>query len=207
MAGFWRTRGSPTITGRRIDIAGRMAGVLAGGLRPPARTYASRGLRALASLSLARSDGRTETRRIWCSTALNTDLDFPYVSQAFLIEREVIYKKSRKVSTELALGITSRSPDQASPERLLELNRGHWTIENRCHYVIDWNFDEDRSRIRTGHGPENVSRLRRFAVGVIQFLSDDKSSVAQKMQQLNRNTRLVFDYLRMSINSTRPRLL
>ncbi len=151
--------------------------------------------------------GRTETRRIWCSTALNTDLDFPHVGQAFLIEREVIYKKSRKVSTEMALGMTSRSPDQASPKRLLELNRGHWTIENRCHYVIDWNFDEDRSRIRTGYGPENVSRLRRFAVGVIQFLSDDKSSVAQKMQQLNRNTRLVFDYLRMSINSTRPRLL
>jgi hypothetical protein len=45
---FWRTRGSPTITGRRIDV-------LAGGLRPPARTYASRGLRALASLSMARS--------------------------------------------------------------------------------------------------------------------------------------------------------
>ncbi len=45
---FWRTRGSPTITGRRVDV-------LAGGLRQPARTYASRGLRASASLSLARS--------------------------------------------------------------------------------------------------------------------------------------------------------
>ena len=75
---------------------------------------------------------------------------------------------------------------------------------HRCHYVIDWNFDEDRSRIRTGHGPENVSRLRRFAVGVIQFISDGKSSVAEKMRQLHRNTRLVFDYLRMTKNSTRP---
>ncbi len=34
--------------------------------------------------------------------------------------------------------------------------------------------------------PENISRLRRFAVGVIQFISDGKSSVAQKMQQLNQ---------------------
>ena len=42
-------------------------------------------------------------------------------------------------------------------------NRGHWSIENGCHYTIDRNFDEERSRIRTGHGPENVSRLRRFA--------------------------------------------
>jgi predicted transposase YbfD/YdcC len=73
-------------------------------------------------------------------------------------------------------------------------------IENGCHYTIDWNFDEDRSRIRTGHGPENVSRLRRFAVGLIQSkgLAD---SVAEKMRQLHRNTRLVFDYLRMSKNT------
>lgn len=151
--------------------------------------------------------GRIETRRIWCSAALNEYLDFPHVGQAFLIEREVVHKKSGKITHEIALGVTSRTPEQANPERVLKVNRGHWTIENRCHYVIDWNFDEDRSRIRTGHGPENITRLRRFAVGVIQFISDGKSSVSQKMQQLNRNTRLVFDYLRMTSNSTRPGLL
>lgn len=151
--------------------------------------------------------GRIETRRIWCSAALNEYLDFPHVGQAFLIEREVVYKKSGKITHEIALGVTSRTTEQANPERILKVNRGHWTIENRCHYVIDWNFDEDRSRIRTGHGPENITRLRRFAVGVIQFISDGKSSVSQKMQQLNRNTRLVFDYLRMTSNSTRLGLL
>ena len=43
------------MTGRRIDIAGRTAGVLAGGLRPPPGLYASRGLLALAALSVAGS--------------------------------------------------------------------------------------------------------------------------------------------------------
>lgn len=148
--------------------------------------------------------GRIETRRIWCSTALNAHLDFPHVGQVFLIEREVLHKKSGRLTLETALGITSRSPEQAHPQRVLATNRGHWAIENRCHYVIDWNFDEDRSRIRTGYGPENISRLRRFAVGVIQFISDGTTSVAEKMRQLHRNTRLVFDYLRMSKNSTRP---
>ena len=147
--------------------------------------------------------GRIETRRIWCSAALNKYLDFPHVGQVFLIEREAIYKKSGKITHDIALGVTSRTPEQASPKRILKVNRGHWTIENRCHYVVDWNYDEDRSRIRTGHGPENITRLRRFAVGVIQFISDGTDSVSQKMQQLNRNTRLVFDYLRMTSNSTR----
>ena len=145
--------------------------------------------------------GRIETRRIWCSTALNSYAHFPHVGQVFLIEREVIHKKTQKQTLETALGITSRPPEQAGPKRLLEINRGHWTIENRCHYVIGWNFDEDRSRIRTGHGPENVSRLRRLAVGILHHFSDGKTSITQKMAHLNRNIRLVFDYLRMTRNS------
>jgi predicted transposase YbfD/YdcC len=148
--------------------------------------------------------GRIETRRIWCSTALNAYIDFPDLGQVFLIERETVNKKTGKLCTDIALGMTRCTPEQANPERLLTINRGHWTIENRCHYVIDWNFDEDRCRIRTGYGPENMSRLRRFAVGVIQCFSNGKSGVAEKTRRLNRNTRLVFDYLRMTSNSTQP---
>lgn len=146
--------------------------------------------------------GRIETRKIWTSCALNAYLDFPYVGQAFVIERERIDKKTGKSSTEVAYGITSQTPEQADAQQVLKTNRGHWSIENGCHYVIDWNYDEDRGRIRTGHGPENTTRLRRFAVGIIK--SKGVKSVADQMRQLHRNTRLVFDYLRMSKNSTTP---
>ena len=91
------------------------------------------------------------------------------------------------------------APEQADPQRVLATNRGHWSIENSCHYIIDWNYDEDRSRIHTGYGPENITRLRRFAISVIKLKS--ARSVAQKMRQLSRDVRLVFDYLRMSKNS------
>jgi predicted transposase YbfD/YdcC len=143
--------------------------------------------------------GRIETRKIWTTTALNDFLDFPHVGQAFAIERERIEKKSGKRSHEIAYGVTSRPQKQADARRVLNTNRGHWTIENSCHYILDWNYDEDRCRIRTGHGPENVTRLRRFAISVIK--SKGVSNVAQKMRQLNKNTRLVFDYLRMTTNS------
>ena len=83
---------------------------------------------------------------------------------------------------------------------MLQVNRGQWTIENSCHYILDWTFDEDRSRIRTGHGPENITRLRRFAIGVIKSRAGARS-VAQKMRQLTRHVRWVFDYLRMTENS------
>jgi hypothetical protein len=83
--------------------------------------------------------GRIETRSIWCSTALNDYLDFPHVGQVFLIERESIKKKTGVPSREIALGITSRTPQQASPKRVLAVNRGHWSIES-VHYIIDWNY-------------------------------------------------------------------
>jgi predicted transposase YbfD/YdcC len=143
--------------------------------------------------------GRIEIRKIWTTTELNGYLNFPHVGQAFAIERQFINKKTGERSCEVAYGITSRTVDEADPGRVLNVNRGHWTIENSCHYIIDWNYDEDRSRIRTGHGPENITRFRRFAIGVIK--SKGVRSVAQKMRELTFNVRLVFDYLRMTENS------
>ena len=146
--------------------------------------------------------GRIETRRIWCSTELNAYLDFPHVGQVFQIERESIDKKTGVISLETALGITSRTPQQASPKRVLTVNRGHWSIES-VHYIIDWNYDEDRSQIRTGFGPENITRLRRFAVGILKSFQKPTESIAEMMRKLVFNTRLVFDYLRMTQNSIR----
>jgi predicted transposase YbfD/YdcC len=143
--------------------------------------------------------GRIEIRKIWTTTELNDYLNFPHVRQAFLIQRESTNKKTGKYSCEIAYGITSRSPEEADPQRVLDTNRNHWSIENSCHYIIDWNYDEDRSRICKGHGPENITRLRRFAIGILK--SKGVRSVPQKMRQLMRNVRLVFDYLRMSENS------
>jgi len=57
-------------------------------------------------------------------------------------------------------------------------------------------YDEDRSQIRTGHGPENMTRLRRFAVGLIT--SRDAKNISKKIRQMASRTRMVFDYLRMT---------
>jgi predicted transposase YbfD/YdcC len=143
--------------------------------------------------------GRIETRNIWITTELNDYLDFPHVGQAFRVERITVHKKSGKLSQELAYGITSKTPEKANAAQVLSENRKHWSIENSCHYVIDWNYDEDRSRIAKGYGPENITRLRRFAIGLIK--SKGVRSVAQKMRELMMNTRGVFDYLKMTRNT------
>jgi predicted transposase YbfD/YdcC len=45
--------------------------------------------------------------------------------------------------------------------------RGHWGIENQCHWILDVTFGEDRSRQRAKHGAENVAWLRRMAVSLL----------------------------------------
>jgi predicted transposase YbfD/YdcC len=148
---------------------------------------------------LTLAHGRLESRAIWTTTRLNAYLNFPLVGQAFAIERLRIDKKTGKTSTEVVYGLTDHSPQSADPARLLAFNRAHWGIEAH-HYILDWNWDEDRCTIRTGHGPENITRLRRFAVGLIQSKASD--SVAATIDKLARNVRRVFDYLRMTRNSS-----
>ena len=42
------------------------------------------------------------------------------------------------------MGSPAEPPAQADPQTILNTNRGHWCIENSCHYILDWNYDEDR---------------------------------------------------------------
>ena len=142
--------------------------------------------------------GRLESRTIWTTTALNDYLNFPHIGQVFAIERQRIDKKTGKQSIEIVYGLTDHTPATADAARLLAFNRGHWGIEAH-HYILDWNWDEDRCTIRTGHGPENITRLRRFATGLIK--SKGRDSVAATIAKLARNVRRVFDYLGMTGNS------
>ncbi len=147
--------------------------------------------------------GRIESRSIWTSTKLNDYLNFPCVGQVFAIQRHAISKKSGKDSGEIVYGITDHSPQSADAEKLLAYNRKHWGVES-VHYILDWNWDEDRCKLSKGHGPENITRLRRFATGLIKSKSRD--SVASTIRKLARRVRRVFDYLRMTENS-HPRTL
>jgi len=75
--------------------------------------------------------------------------------------------KAGKTTTEVVYLITTLAPSKASPQRLLELNRGHWSSENRSHSVRDVTFKQDRSRLRTGNAPQIIAALRNLAITLI----------------------------------------
>jgi predicted transposase YbfD/YdcC len=146
----------------------------------------------------ALAHGRIESRSIWTSTVLNNDLEFPSVGQIVAIQRHAIDKKSGEETHEIAYGLTSHSPLSANAEQVLMFNRAHCGVESH-HYLLDWNWHEDRCTIGKGHGPENITCLRRFAAGLIKSISKD--SVSATIEKLARNVRRVFDHLRMTENS------
>lgn len=141
--------------------------------------------------------GRIEIRRIWVTSQLNDYVTFPHVAQAYRIEREITDKKTGQTTCVTAYGVTSRTEEEASPQTVLHKVRGHWSVEV-SHYIIDWVFDEDRSTIRTGFGPENMTRLRRFAIGLIK--SKGIKGISKKMRRLNKKMRAVLDYLKITNN-------
>ena len=50
------------------------------------------------------------------------------------------------------------------------MNRGHWEIENRLHWVRDVTFDEDRCRIRKANGAQIMACLRNMAISIFRLL-------------------------------------
>ena len=109
--------------------------------------------------------GRIEVRRIATTTWLNEYLAWPQVGQVFRLERERRVKG--KTTTEVAYGITSLSRSEADAERLLDLTRAHWRIENGLHWVLDVTFREDDSRVRDRTAARNFALLRKIALNLV----------------------------------------
>ena len=57
--------------------------------------------------------------------------------------------------------------------------RGHWSVENACHWTLDVTFREDESRIREEHLRENMAWLNRFCLSLLKQ-RPGRQSVAMK---------------------------
>lgn len=126
-----------------------------------------------------------EVRHIWTSTELEGYLDFPYAAQVFCIQRDTTALSSGKIHTQTVYGLTSLSPEKADPARLLALNRSHWSIENRLHWVRDFVFDEDRCRIRRGVGARVMASLRNLAISLLRLAG--AASIAAALRFCSHN--------------------
>lgn len=93
----------------------------------------------------------------------------PHLHQVCRIERVCYELDGSQPRSEVRYAATSLSAEQADPVRLLELARGHWSIENKLHYVRDRTFDEDRSQVRKNNAPQTMASLRNLAISLFRL--------------------------------------
>jgi hypothetical protein len=92
-----------------------------------------------------------------------------------------VVEQDGTVSSETRYFITSAHRELAGARRLLQWARGHWSIENRGHYVRDVTFGEDASRIRKGSGPEVMAAVRNAAIGFLR--STGATNIAETIRR------------------------
>jgi predicted transposase YbfD/YdcC len=115
-----------------------------------------------------RGHGRREIRTLKILT-ISTGIDFPHAAQALQIRRRRHRShEPKRFTTETVYAITDLRVHQAKPEHLAAWIRGHWAIENKIHWVRDVTYDEDRSQIRTGNGPQVMAALRNAAISALR---------------------------------------
>ncbi len=126
------------------------------------------------------SHGRHERRQaiVVSDPSLAHTLGFPHLAAIARIDR---WRKpqDKPVETSTRYFLLS-SP--ISAQRLLDVVRGHWTIENQLHWVLDVVLNEDAARNRIGHGPENLAIVRKLALNALRT-HPDKTSLRGKIKR------------------------
>ena len=124
-----------------------------------------------------RQHGRTATRTIKMITA-PAWVGFAGATQLAQLRRTVTRNGKRTV--EVVYLITSADHHAAPPATLAAWVQGHWSIENRLHWVRDVTYDEDRSQVRTGHAPQVMATLRSTAISLLRLTGIN--NIAQRLR-------------------------
>ncbi len=125
--------------------------------------------------------GRLEIRECWAISEPDY-LTYPRNSQNWkgLQTLAMIISERRlgeQVEIKTRYFISSRKMDAKA---FLKAKRSHWAIENGLHWVLDMAFQEDHSRVRKDHAPENLAVLRHMAVNLLKQEHTLKAGIRAK---------------------------
>ena len=99
-----------------------------------------------------------------------------------------------KKSVEKRYYLTSHEPDA---ERLQKLIREHWSIENKCHWILDMTWNEDQSRIRKQNAAQNVALLRKLALNLLKKDTTIKDTIRGKRLQATFSEEILEGFLKI----------
>jgi len=148
--------------------------------------------------STEKTRGR-RVRRTIKTTAVPAWITFPGAAQVAQLRRTVTVKGIKTV--EVVYVITSVDHATAPPATLAAWVQGHWSVENKLHYVRDVAYAEDTSRVRTGHAPRIMATLRNTAISLLHLTG--ATNITKALRHLDRTPGKIIRLLNSS-NPTMP---
>ena len=135
---------------------------------------------SIAASTVDGDHGRIETRTAMLSSDVSWLQETHHWPGLAAIGKVVrVRETSDATSTETAYYLLST---QMTPERFGEVVRAHWGIENRLHWCLDVTFNEDQSRSRMDHAPQNLAVLRHMALNLLRR-ETSKGSLRKKLRR------------------------
>ena len=122
--------------------------------------------------------GRIEVRRAWATEDIAWLPDrecWPGLRSVVLVEAERTV--GDHTTREGRLFISSLPADAAHLARVV---RSHWAIENSLHWVLDVAMNQDRTRIRKDHAPDNLAVLHHIALNLLKQERTEKLGIKNK---------------------------
>jgi len=131
--------------------------------------------------------GRHEVRRCVALTSTSIGESHIWAGMQSVVMVESMRNNADGCTSEKRFYISSLAADS---EKLAKAIRGHWEIENRLHWCLDVCFDEDASRIRKDHAPENLNIIRKIAMNLLRLNPLKRSLPKKRLEACLNNTYL-----------------
>jgi predicted transposase YbfD/YdcC len=128
---------------------------------------------------ITKGHGRVETRRYWITSCLDTlskKKNWAGLKTIGMVQSERYINGKTTIESRHFIASIDQNASKFS-----NAVRSHWSIENQLHWVLDVSFNEDASRVRANHGPENLSVARRIALNILRQDKSSKSSVKSRL--------------------------
>jgi len=172
----WTVKGNQGQLQRDIEILFEPE-LCTGGFSPSHKDFQT-------AVTRGKGHGRRERRTLTSSSLLKEYVKWPYGEQVFRLERHFVRISDDKVFQEVSYGVSSLTRDEANADRLLELVRGHWGIENGLHFRRDDTLKEDRCRLK-GQGAQAMAVVNNLVLGLLRKTSFETLPDARRYYAAN----------------------
>ena len=131
--------------------------------------------------------GRSETRKCWAASVEHLEW-FKHAKNWKGLKSIACVQSTRRTSDGESVENRYFISSFEQVKIIAKSVRGHWSIENKLHWVMDMDFDEDACRVRTDHAPENFALVRQMAHNLIKQESSKGFSIRRKMRKAGYDT-------------------